>query len=53
MATLEVHDGPGRVDYVTMAREHPVLFGADPTCDIVLRDPAALPIHGRIRWNRE
>ncbi|MEO6810181.1 MAG: PQQ-binding-like beta-propeller repeat protein, partial [Isosphaeraceae bacterium] len=52
MATLEVHDGRGRVEYVAITRETPVLFGADPKCDVVLDDPMALPFHGRIRWRR-
>jgi outer membrane protein assembly factor BamB len=52
MATLEVHDGSGRVEYVAINRENPALFGSDPKCDIVLSDPEALPFHGRIRWKR-
>ena len=30
MATLEVHDGQGRVQFVELARDHPVLFGTSP-----------------------
>src|SRR5262245_51558562 len=52
MATLEVHDGRGRVEFVTISREQPALFGSDPKCDIVLADPTALPYHGRLRWNK-
>ncbi|CAN5717416.1 hypothetical protein BH23PLA1_BH23PLA1_29480 [soil metagenome] len=50
MATLEIHDGRGRVEYLTISRDQQVVFGADPKCDIVLNDPAALPFHGRLRW---
>jgi outer membrane protein assembly factor BamB len=50
MATIELHDGRGRVEFVTIARENPVLFGSDPKCDIVLDDPSILPFHGRLRW---
>lgn len=50
MAMLEVHDGRGRVDYVSLTREHPALFGSDPKCDIVLHGEGVLPFHGRLRW---
>ena len=43
MATLEVHDGQGRVQFVELARDHPVLFGTSPACDVSAggrRDPA-------------
>ena len=53
MATLEVHDGRGRVQRVTIARDQPVLFGSSPKCDIVLDDPEVLPFHGRLRWKRD
>ncbi len=53
MATLEVHDGRGRVEYVTIAREHPLIFGSDPKCDVVLNDPQILPFHGRLRWKND
>jgi len=53
MATLEVHDGRGRIEYVSISRENPALFGTDPQCDVVLADPAALPFHGRFRWKGE
>lgn len=53
MATLEVHDGRGRVEFVTISRAHPALFGSDPKCDIVLNDPAVLPFHGRLRWKND
>ena len=52
MATLEVHDGRGRVEFLAIGREHPTLFGTDPKCDIVLSDPEVRPFHGRIRWRR-
>jgi hypothetical protein len=50
MATLEVHHGGGRVEFVTLTRDQPVLFGSSAKCNIVLDDPAALPFHGRVRW---
>ncbi|HEU5118109.1 MAG TPA: FHA domain-containing protein, partial [Isosphaeraceae bacterium] len=50
MATLEVHDGKGRVEYVTISRSHPALIGSDPKCDVVVKDPAVLGFHGRMRW---
>jgi outer membrane protein assembly factor BamB len=52
MATLEVHDGKGRVEYVTIRQDHLALFGSDPKCDIVLADPQAIPFHGRIRCKK-
>lgn len=52
MATLEVHDGKSRVEYVEISRDRPAMFGSDPRCEIVLQDPKAFPIHGRIRWGR-
>lgn len=53
MATLEIHDGKGRVEYLTITRDQQVLVGSDPKCDIVVNDPAALPFHGRIRWKAD
>src|SRR5215468_10010993 len=50
MATLEVHHGGGRVEFVTLTRDQPVLFGSSAKCNIVLDDPSALPFHGRVRW---
>ena len=50
MATLEIHDGQGRVEYLTIGRDQQVLLGSDPKCDIVIGDPAAVPFHARIRW---
>ncbi len=50
MATLEVHDGRGRVEIVTITREATALFGSDPKCDVVVDDPQALPFHGRLRY---
>ena len=52
MATFEVHDGLGGVQYVSVGRDNPAMFGTDPRCDLVLSDPAALPFHGRLRWRR-
>jgi outer membrane protein assembly factor BamB len=50
MAILEVHDGRGRVDYITISHDHTALLGSDPKCDIVLSDPKIQPFHGRLRW---
>ncbi|WP_406699924.1 PQQ-binding-like beta-propeller repeat protein [Singulisphaera sp. Ch08] len=50
MATLEVHDGQGRVQRVTITREQTVLFGSSPKCEIVLNGDGVLPFHGRLRW---
>jgi outer membrane protein assembly factor BamB len=50
MATLEVHDGQGRVEFVELARDHPVLFGTSAACDIVLAGEGISLVHGRIRW---
>lgn len=53
MATLEVHDGDGRVERVVISNDHPVLFGSSPKCDIVLSADDALPYHGRVRWQSQ
>ena len=50
MATLEVHDGQGRVQFVELARDHPVLFGTSAACDVLLEGDGIRPVHGRIRW---
>jgi outer membrane protein assembly factor BamB len=50
MATLEVHDGQGRVQFIELERDHPVLFGTSPHCEIILEGPGIKPVHGRIRW---
>ena len=50
MATLEVHDGRGRVERVTIANDQPVMFGSSPKCDFVLTGEGVLPFHGRVRW---
>jgi hypothetical protein len=52
MATLEVHDGEGRVQFVELARDHPVLFGTSVACDIVLSGAGIFPVQGRIRWKK-
>jgi hypothetical protein len=53
MATLEVHDGQGRVQFVEIARDHPILFGTSASCDVLLEGEGIRPVHGRIRWNRK
>lgn len=50
MATLEVHDAQGRVQFVELARNEPILFGASPHCDIILEGDGIKPVHGRIRY---
>ena len=50
MATLEVHDAHGRVRFIDVDLDHPVLLGASPTCDVALEGEGILPVHGRIRW---
>ncbi len=50
MATLEVHDGRGRVERVTIANDQPIMFGSSPKCDVVLTGEGVLPFHGRVRW---
>ena len=52
MATLEVHDGQGRVQFVELARDHPVLFGTSAACDVLLDGEGIRPVHGRIRWKK-
>jgi outer membrane protein assembly factor BamB len=51
MATLEVHDGQGRVERVVVSRDQTVLFGSSPKCEIVLAGEGIFPFHGRLRWN--
>jgi hypothetical protein len=53
MSTLEVHDAQGRVQFVDLNRDHPVLFGTSATCDVVLDGAGIRPVHGRIRWKRK
>ncbi len=53
MATLEVHDSRGRVQFVELARDHPVLFGTSAACDVVLEGDGIRPVHGRIRFKKE
>jgi hypothetical protein len=50
MATLEVHDAEGRVQFVELTHDHPVLFGTSATCDVRLEGAGIRPVHGRIRW---
>ena len=52
MATLEVHDGHGRVQFIELEQDHPVLFGTSSHCEIVLEGPGVNPVHGRIRWKK-
>ena len=52
MATLEVHDGEGRVQFVELAHDHPVIFGTSVACDIVLSGEGISPVQGRIRWKK-
>ena len=52
MATVEVHDGQGRVQFVELAQDHPSLFGTSAACDIVLAGEGISPVHGRIRWKK-
>jgi outer membrane protein assembly factor BamB len=53
MATLEIHDGAGRVQFFELSRDHPILFGTSATCDVLLEGAGILPVHGRIRWKKE
>jgi len=53
MATLEVHDGRGRVERVLIERDQPVLFGSSPKCDVVIDGEGVLPFHGRVRWQEK
>ncbi len=50
MATLEIHDKEGRVKYIELTRDHPVLFGTSSACDVVLSGEFIRPVHGRIRY---
>jgi outer membrane protein assembly factor BamB len=52
MATLEVHDGQGRVQFIELERDHPILFGTSAHCEVVLEGTGINPVHGRIRWKR-
>jgi outer membrane protein assembly factor BamB len=52
MATLEVHDGQGRVQFVELGRDHPVLFGTSAACDVLLDGEGIRSVHGRIRWKQ-
>ncbi len=53
MATLEVNDGQGRVRFVELERDHPVLFGTSASCDLKLTGEGVLPVHGRIRFKAD
>lgn len=53
MATLEVHDSQGRVQFVEVTRDHPILFGTSSACDVVLQGEFIRPVHGRIRWKSD
>lgn len=52
MATLEVHNSRGRVEFVSIAPTVTALVGSDPKCDVVFDDPQVLPIHGRLSFKR-
>ena len=52
MATLEVHDGERRVQFIELARDHPILFGTSAACDVILEGDGIRPVHGRIRWKK-
>ncbi len=52
MAILEVHDGRGRVERVSLTRDEPFIFGSSPACTVVLNDPSIALVHGRIRWQK-
>ena len=52
MATLEVHDAAGRVQFIELVRDHPVLFGTSAACDVILEGDGIRPVHGRIRWKK-
>ncbi|QEH33879.1 outer membrane biogenesis protein BamB [Aquisphaera giovannonii] len=52
MATLEVHDDQGRVQFVELSRDHPALFGTSAACDVVLSGEGVRPVHGRILWKK-
>jgi hypothetical protein len=49
MATLEVHDGQGRVQFIELERDQMILFGTSSSCEIILEGPEIKPVHGRIR----
>ena len=53
MATLEIHDGQGRVQFVELERNQMILFGTSPSCEIILEGPEIKPVHGRIRWKSD
>jgi outer membrane protein assembly factor BamB len=50
MATLEVHDSRGRVQFIELTHDHPLLFGTSAACDVVLEGAGIRPVHGRVRW---
>ena len=50
MATLEVHNGEGRVERFVLTREQPLMFGSSPRADIILVGEGIHPFHGRVRW---
>ncbi len=49
MATLEVHDGQGRVQFVELEPNQMILFGTSASCEIILEGPEIKPVHGRLR----
>ena len=52
MATLEIHEVGHRVRRVRIGRNHPIMFGTNPLCDVPLNDPSVRAFHGRIRWSK-
>src|SRR5262249_50694460 len=52
MATLEVHDGQNRVQFIELERDHTALFGTSAHCEILLEGPGIKPVHGRIPWKK-
>ena len=49
MATLEIHDGEGRVQFIELEPNQMVLFGTSASCEIILEGPEIKPVHGRLR----
>ena len=49
MATLEVHDGQGRVQFVDLEPNQMILFGTSASCEIILDGQDIKPVHGRLR----
>ncbi len=52
MATLEVHDGQGRVQFVELCAIIPSCSGRALPATCVLEGDGIRPVHGRIRWKK-